>query len=40
MSVLNLQNLKPRVSQSMGTPISVTSSSSDCCKVKDPGGRE
>ncbi|MDH6115320.1 hypothetical protein P3T36_006730 [Kitasatospora sp. MAP12-15] len=38
MSVLNLQNLQPRVRPSSVAVRSTTSSASDCCKVKDPGG--
>ncbi|MFD9333829.1 class III lanthipeptide [Streptomyces sp. NPDC060028] len=32
MSVLKLQNLQPRTTQSSAATVSLTSSSSDCCK--------
>ncbi|WP_201776903.1 class III lanthipeptide [Streptacidiphilus anmyonensis] len=36
MSVLKLQNLQPRVAPAKAGIISVTSSSSDCCKTTTP----
>ncbi|MEV7281509.1 class III lanthipeptide [Streptomyces sp. NPDC093111] len=35
MSVLKLQNLRPRTIEGKGIAVSVTSSYSDCCN-KDP----
>ncbi|MFJ5228614.1 class III lanthipeptide [Kitasatospora sp. NPDC088391] len=32
MSVLKLQNLQPRVTPAKAAVVSLTSSSSDCCK--------
>jgi hypothetical protein len=32
MSVLKLQNLQPRTTRSNAAALSLTSSSSDCCK--------